>query len=284
MIFSVGLWYHKYSRNEGVIMAYRLQVKLPSGNYKSIDIAMSSRVDLSDIFKEYNNHKKCTNINKFTLSYLIKYNLIKYSLRMIDNFTTKFNNEYDLKSHLVKEGLLDYNLLDAPLVIRFYGDKKEKRVFKCLFMEDYYYLYNIDNLVSLINDRYSNKDFRFLKAYAECFCNSKDPKLKSAAGELYRYAEESLRLGIVSKGFYELDSNKINVIQRLTNMLIYKKSKDGINNELNFRLLHILIEFIKEYEAREEQERKLYSSPPKTKAKTKLGNDNNSQLEGQYSF
>lgn len=241
-------------------MAYKLQVRCENNKYKTINISKSSR------FIPDNSIKTGTDT-------------LEYSLECIDRFTTQFDNERNLRTHLVTEGLLTYDLLSAPFVIRF-ATNSNARDYSLLFIDDLEYIYEPQNLEKLFDDRLLCNDFKFLKAYAECFCNSKNPRIKSMAGELYRYADESLRLGIASYGLREIDRNGYNAVQRLTKSLIYVMNNNG--TKLNFRIMHILIEFIKNYDRRESQLNSLNSSKPNVKTLDK--NSGNKQLEGQLSF
>lgn len=237
-------------------MAYRLQVICGSNKYKPINISGSS------MFIPDKHSKTGTNT-------------LEYSLQCIDRFTTQFDNEGSLKNHLLIEGLISPEMISSTFVIRF-ATKGKAINYNLLYIDDLEYFYEPDNLEKIFNDRLLCNDFKFLKAYAECFCNSKNPKIKSMAGELYRYAEESLILGYASYGLNELDNNKFNAVQRLTKSLIYvtpKKKTDII--KLNFRIMHILIEFIKAYDRREKQLNSLNNPTSKPVARVLSNEPNN---------
>ena len=237
-------------------MAYKLEVKLDFGMYTSLDISKSNIFNINDAYEEYNNDR-CYKIDENTLEMKINHSKIKYSLRMLDRFTMQFVDEASLKLHLVEAGILDSNLINYPLVIRYVSKKKERKNYNLFFLDDYYY-FEIDKLIGLIENRYLNGDFRFLKSLAEHFREYKE--CKTTASELYAISDEAIQYGRLNKGFKEIDSNGDNVVIRLAKLLIYKyetkfggdpKYKINEKDGLNWRTLHILIEFIKNYEQKE---------------------------------
>lgn len=276
-------------------MAYKLEVKLPSGVYKSLDISKSNKFNASDAYEEYNNDR-CYKIDENTLEMKINHSKIKYSLRMLDRFTMQFEDESSLKLHLVSTGILDNELINYPLVIRYVSKKKERKNYKVFFLDDYYY-FEIDKLIGLIENRYLSGDFRFLRAFASQFREYNE--CKTTAGELYAISEEAIQYGRLNKEFNEIDSNGDNIVRRLAKLLIYKydtkfggdpQYKDNEKDGLNWRTLHLLIEFIKDYEQREmillaaNGKVSIHNNKKIVKEKKKEPKSDNFALDGQLTF
>ena len=263
-------------------MAYSLQVKLENNNFKSLDISRSNMFNIAWLFEEYNNIRQCK-INNNSYEFQTNQNKIKYSLKMIDRFTMQFESEEKLKLHLVSLGILPYELINSPLVIRYISTKKERRHYDLLFLDDYSYFCESDYLVNLVENRYLSGDFKFLRDFANCFRNFNE--CGTTAGELYALSLEAIQCKTINNGFNEIDANGDNIVRRLVKLLIYKKDK---NKEINWRCLHLLVEFIKDYEEKERKDALdvqpvVQQSKPLTKEK-KLDNDKNKELDGQLSF
>ena len=259
-------------------MAYCLQVKTPEGRYKLLNISKSPKYNFGTLLSDYSNAahfklgKKDFNlINKLEIRGQ-KYtthdleNLLskskstqvrpKYSLLSIDLFTSQFESEQELKEHLVTYGILEYQYLNNPLVIRYYSSKKERKNFSPLYVEDQYY-FDIETILNIITNRFLNKDFKFLKALAIRFLNFNE--CSTTAGELFAAISETEKTGQISNAFKRRDENGDTLIERLPKLLIYKqKNTYGVTkykfkdkNGKNWRTFHLLIEFIRDYEANE---------------------------------
>lgn len=236
-------------------MAYFLQVKSPRGGYKSLNISESPKFSPDDIYA------RKTKIAPETFEIKTSGKKIKYSLCAIDKFTMQFQDECELKLHLIEHKILPADLFDNPLVIRFSSKRDEVKNYRVFFLEDYFY-FEPDKLINLINNRYLNRDFRFLLELAKYVLASKEVKCFPVADELYRYTNDSIQSGTVCNGFSETDPNGDNVVIRLTKLLMHKfdvKSNMGervpnYHEEFNWRTLHLLIEFIKNYEQNEVKE------------------------------
>lgn len=221
-------------------MAYFLQVKDNNGKYKSLNVEKSSKFEADTISQSYTK-------------------TIAYSLQSLDRFTMQFIDEKELREHLLLERILPANLANRPLVIRF-ATKKKARNYGLLFIDDLEYFYT-NILFKSIENRYLNKDFKFLVEYAQYFRNFKE--CGSTAGDLFALSNMALTTGKIDKGFEKMDSNRDNPVIRLTKLLIYKyKTLPGNKveynlNKFNWRTLHILIEFIKDYEQKENTEKKI---------------------------
>lgn len=221
-------------------MAYFLQVKDNNGNYKSLNVSKSSKFEADTISKSYNK-------------------TVTYSLQSLDRFTMQFVDTKELREHLLLEGILPVALAEKPLAIRF-ATKKKARNYELLFIDDLEYFYT-NNLFKSIENRYLNNDFKFLVEFAQYFRNFKE--CGATAGDLLALSNMALTAGRIDKGFEKMDSNGDNPVMRLTKLLIYKYRTLPGNvveynlNEFNWRTLHILIEFIKEYEQKEITEKKI---------------------------
>lgn len=221
-------------------MAYFMQVKDNQGEYKSLNVSKSSKFEHDNISKSY-----------------VK--TVAYSLQSLNRFTMQFADEKELRNHLLLERILPVNLADRPLVIRF-ATKKKARNYSLLFIDDLEYFYT-NNLFKSIENRYLNNDFKFLVEFAQYFRNFKE--CGATAGDLLALSNMALTTGRIDKGFEKTDSNGDNPVMRLTKLLIYKyKTLPGNKveynqNEFNWRTLHILIEFIKDYEQKEITKKKM---------------------------
>ena len=283
-------------------MAYCLQVKTPEGRYKLLNISESPKYNFGTLLRDYSNaahfklgKKNFNLINKFEIrgqkytTYDLE-NLLskskstqvrpKYSLLSIDLFTSQFESEQELKEHLVNFGILEYKYLKSPLVIRYYSSKKEKKNFSPLYVEDQYY-FDIETILNIITNRFLNKDFKFLKALAIRFLNFNE--CSTTAGELLAAISETEKTGQISNAFKRRDENGDTLVERLPKLLIYKhKNINGVTEYKykdkegkNWRTFHLLIEFMRDYEAREKalQEREKQNkrgiskllTPPKDK-------------------
>lgn len=249
-------------------MAYFLQVKDTNGEYKSLNVSKSDKFE-SDVITE---------------SYVKS---IAYSLQGLDHFTMQFENETELRNHLLLNGILPVNLADRPLVIRF-KNKKNARNYGLLFINDLEYFYVPNGLIDLVELRFQNKDFKFIKDLAEYFRNFKE--CGTTASELVALTNKAINSSQIDRGFNERDVNGDNPIRRLVKLLTYKyKTLPGNNieynyNEFNWRTLHILIEFIKDYEQKELKpiiEEKIES---KKKIRKKEDNPTDRELSGQISI
>lgn len=249
-------------------MAYYLQVKDFNGEYRSLNLNKSDKFN-SDVIS-----------SSFVKS-------TAYSLQGLDHFTMKFENETELKNHLLLSGILPINLANRPLFIRF-KNKINARNYDLLFKDDLEFFYVPDSLINFVEVRYQNKDFKFIRDLAEYFRNFRE--CGTTASELIALSDKAINSSQIDRGFNERDVNGDNPIRRLVKLLIYKyKTLPGNNieynyNEFNWRTLHILIEFIKDYEQKELKpiiEEKIES---KKKIRKKEDNPTDRELSGQISI
>lgn len=212
-------------------MAYYLQVKDFNGEYRSLNLNKSDKFN-SDVIS-----------SSFVKS-------TAYSLQGLDHFTMKFENETELKNHLLLSGILPINLANRPLFIRF-KNKKNARNYDLLFRDDLEFFYVPDSLINFVEVRYQNKDFKFIRDLAEYFRNFRE--CGTTASELIALSDKAINSNQIDKGFNEIDINGDTPIRRLVKLLTYKYKTLPGNiieynyNEFNWRTLHIIIEFIKDY-------------------------------------
>lgn len=253
-------------------MAYFLQVKVSSDEYRTLNVSRSDKFVADNVSKAFTKASAC-------------------SLQGLDHFTMQFASEEELRYHLLLSGILPPNLAAKPFVIRF-ATKKKVRNYNLFFMDDLQYFYP-ENLFELIENRYLSNDFKFFVNLAEYFCNFKE--CGATAAEVLALANMALESGCIDKGFNEVDFNGDKPITRLIKLLMFKYKTLPNNvvmyneSEFNWRTLHILIEFIKNYEQRERNFAARAAiitsySEPKKKEKKKKGDSFNEQISGQLSY
>lgn len=214
-------------------MAYFLQIKDNSGNYKSLNLEKSSLWQALQIEKAYKQNGA-------------------YRIQEINRFTMEFEDENALKNHLLLEGILPLSLEKNELVIRFIKNNNSKiRNYNLLFEDSLAYFCEPNILINLVKEKYNSNDFIFLNRLARCFYWFRE--CSSTALELINLTELAIKTGNIDRGYYEVDSNGDNLAVRLVKLLIFKY-KQGANqtivysNEYNWRTFHILVDFINNYE------------------------------------
>jgi len=246
-------------------MAYYLTVETTKGNFIPLNIVNSK------YFTRLSNLKKSG-----------------ATLKEIDTFTTMFNNELELRQKLIDEDIL--NVLDAnkKLSIRqLKNGKYQKVMYDFMYQKDIEYIIEPKNIIRKINNKLYNKDFRFIEKYANNFINYYE--CLSTAPEVRQFAKESIRLGIISSHFYELDENNDDALVRMTKLLIYKhyqleNGKTIYKNEIEYRNLHSIIAFVNHYDKGYKEEINEDKTPSSNKILRKILNKKNKQIEGQYSL
>ena len=180
------------------------------------------------------------------------------TLEEIDTFTMLFNNERELRNYLLDEGILKIQYLDKPLSIRILRNNSYNKVpHSFLYQKDIEYVLNPHKLIAKINDKLNNGDFRFIEQYANNYLTFRD--CSSTAPEVRAFARMSIKEGIKSRHFCELDENYDNSLVRMTKLLIYEyyqfsNGKISYQNRIKYRNLHSIIAFINNYEKKYEQE------------------------------
>lgn len=261
-------------------MAYYLLTKDNEGNHKALNIASSS------IFKSECKFKKPK----------------AHTLQEIDYFTSEFEDEQELKEHLISEGILSKELILNPLSIRFIKENNYDGIkYDLLYQDSVEYIMEIERLISLILKRYYANDFEFIKRLARRFSNFRE--CQSTAPELVGLSELSIQLGRRDNGFNEVDSNGDNAVTRLVKLLILKhhEKPNGqieYKNKYNYRNLHLLVSFILNYDKEIAEEEQIELPSPKAQISKEIPKESihyeskeytrkrkiNSQLTGQMKF
>ena len=175
-----------------------------------------------------------------------------YTLEEIDNFTTMFDNELELRKALIYEGILPIDLKNRKLSIRILRKGKyEKIKYDFLYQKDLEYLVNPLLVVEEIMKRYYQNDFLFLQKFAGNFSNFYE--CSTTAPEVLQSATISLREGRRHYLLESVDKNRDLLVTRLVKLLILKhtESFDGTINykdEINYRNLHSVVAFINNYD------------------------------------
>lgn len=250
-------------------MAYYLMVEKKKGLYQPLNIKNSK------YYPYYNTRytKTCA-----------------HTLQEIDEFTTQFDDEKELRERLVEEGILQYQLLDKPLSIRQPQKGMYTKVpYDLLYQDSIEYIMEPTRLVSLIMNKYYQNDFIFIKKLANHF--SEFYECKTTGPEVARLAEASLYQGYRHKGLEEIDRNGDFMVARMIKLLILKhyEQPDGKINyksEVNYRNLHELIAFIKHKDKEEilTNDNITENVQPKITSKRKTRSKKKYILDDQTSF
>lgn len=238
-------------------MAYYLMVEEKKGKYLPIDITKSS------LFTRMSN---LTGMGS--------------NIQEIDYFTVNFNDYNELSNYLVKEGLLNANMVDKPLSIRHKKNNEYKKVmYDFIYQKDIEYLINPKKILDKINNKLLKRDFLFVLKYAQFFMNTRD--CSSTAPEIRDYINRSISNNKIDEYFYYKDSNYDNPLERMTKLLIYDYYQD-INGKITYyskvkyRNLHMIIAFINHYEEKNKslvQEDNKQVNEVKKRVKTKTSKE-----------
>ena len=181
----------------------------------------------------------------------------------IDAFTSNFPSYEALKSYLYKKGILSAELADKPLSIRnFYRERNPRRVtYGFIYQKDKKYIDNPKVLISDINKRVLEKDFRFVLEYANHFFNYYDSS--DITPEIRAFSKDSMDFGYTNRHFSERDENGDTPIVRMTKQLIYEYDfrdygRITYYRKIKYRNLHDIIAFCDNYDnkiAKEKAER-----------------------------
>lgn len=222
-------------------MAYFLQTKDDRNNYKII------RIEWTDIFRN----------EKFTKTYT---GAGAFDLQEIDKFTTLFKNEEELKNYLMASKRLAPSSLNQSLIINFLKKNKVKDSYRVLYEEDLLYIIDPNELINVIENEYHNDNMDFINLLAKDFQKIKE--CKDTANKLIEITESFIKTGIKDEYFDKVDFNGDNIIRRLAKIIIYRYNEDLVGkiiykNEFNWRTIHLLIEFIKKYEVKENNNKQI---------------------------
>lgn len=217
-------------------MAYFLQVTDENNNYKSL------RIEWTDIFRNEKLKKTYTGAGAF-------------DLEEIDKFTTLFKNEEELKAYLIASKRLSPSATKQSLVINFLKKNKVKSSYEVLYEDDLLYIIDPNELITVIENEYSKGNIEFINLLAKYFLFVEECKV--TATKLIEITELFSSTGIRDDYFDKVDFNGDNVIRRLAKIIVYRYNEDLVGkimykDEFNWRTIHLLIEFIKNYEARQD--------------------------------
>ncbi len=229
-------------------MAYYIVIK-DKDNYRKLDIS---------------NMKEFTRISKFKNG---------YSLEELDLFTSKFNNEVELKRCLYENNIINYDDILSDISIRIKNkDKLDKVRYDFVYSDSFKYLdimYLKSSINILSNDLvYLNK---LLSYYRNSSCNNENIS--------------KIRWILLGNDGYEL--NLHNVINDFITREVFKINRDTGEVSVKYKSLHDLAMFTYNYSNKKKDnkvnllklQKEILTGNTKTKSK-KLIN----QIEGQMTF
>lgn len=229
-------------------MAYYIVIK-DKDNYRKLDIS---------------NVKEFSRISKFKNG---------YSLEELDLFTSKFNNEVELKRCLYENNIINYDDILSDISIRIKNkDKLDKVRYDFVYSDSFKYLdimYLKSTVNILSNDLvYLNK---LLSYYRNSSCNNENIS--------------KIRWILLGNDGYEL--NLHNVINDFITREVFKINRDTGEVSVKYKSLHDLAMFTYNYSNKKKDnkvellklQKEILTGNTKTKSK-KLIN----QIEGQMTF
>lgn len=229
-------------------MAYYIVIK-DKDNYRKLDIS---------------NMKEFTRISKFKSG---------YSLEELDLFTSKFNNEVELKRCLYENNIINYDDILSDISIRIKNkDKLDKVRYDFVYSDSFKYLdimYLKSTINILSNDLvYLNK---LLSYYRNSSCNNENIS--------------KIRWILLGNDGYEL--NLHNVINDFITREVFKINRDTGEVSVKYKSLHDLAMFTYNYSNKRKDnkvsllklQKEILTGNTKTKSR-KLIN----QIEGQMTF
>lgn len=229
-------------------MAYYIVIK-DKDNYRKLDIS---------------NMKEFTRISKFKNG---------YSLEELDLFTSKFNNEVELKRCLYENNIINYDDILSDISIRIKNkDKLDKVRYDFVYSDSFKYLdimYLKSTINILSNDLvYLNK---LLSYYRNSSCNNENIS--------------KIRWILLGNDGYELILH--NVINDFITREVFKINRDTGEVSVKYKSLHDLAMFTYNYSNKKKDnkvellklQKEILTGNTKTKSK-KLIN----QIEGQMTF
>lgn len=229
-------------------MAYYIVIK-DKDNYRKLDIS---------------NVKEFSRISKFKNG---------YSLEELDLFTSKFNNEVELKRCLYENNIINYDDILSDISIRIKNkDKLDKVRYDFVYSDSFKYLdimYLKSTINILSNDLvYLNK---LLSYYRNSSCNNENIS--------------KIRWILLGNDGYEL--NLHNVINDFITREVFKINRDTGEVSVKYKSLHDLAMFTYNYSNKKKDnkvellklQKEILTGNTKTKSK-KLIN----QIEGQMTF
>ena len=209
-------------------MAYYFMVSKKKGEYTPLDIKKTPYFVKSSKFKG-----------------------LGMSLYEADTFTMMFDNECELRRALVSDGVLSYSDIGAPLSIRNLNKGKYNKVmYDFLYQKDIEYVMNPHKVITCIQNKLYDEDYRFILEYAKTFKDFYD--CSSTAPEVCMFADNSIIFNNFDKHLLIRDENNDDMLTRMTKLLIYEyyqipSGRIIYKDKIKYRNLHAIIAFVNNY-------------------------------------
>lgn len=210
-------------------MAYYFAVETEENNYVAINI------------------KRCR--LSFTTNYRYE-NPFECTLKEINNITTSFKNEEELKKSLANVYVLPEEYFDKPLAL-IYAEGIERRLVNgnVLYEESRNLLDSSLQVINFIKNKYDEKDCLFFRQLAETYPN--DSIIKSRISVIASLIER--QQVTEDTKLKEICSIGDELVEETTKLLIYEndmnnKGTISYTNKINYENLHNLVSFITDYE------------------------------------
>lgn len=225
------------------------------------------------VIKNKDGYKKLDISNMKDFSRLSRFKNNGYSLEELDLFTSKYNNEVDLKRSLYENNIINYDEILNNISIRMKNkDKLDKVRFDLVYSDSYKYL-DVMYLKSVINILSSDPIYmnKLLSYYRNSSCNNENIS--------------KMRWILLGNDGYEL--NLGNVINDFISKEIFKLNKETGEVNTKYKSLHDLAMFTYNYSNEKKDnkiellklQKEILLGNTKVKSK-KLVN----QIEGQMTF
>lgn len=211
-------------------MAYYFAVETKENNYTAISI------------------KRCKRNLRTTFRYESPY---KYTLEEIDEITSTYTDESELKQALTKVYELTPENIDKPLTI-FYAKGMEKRLIKgkILYEDSRTLTEDTSEVIKYIEEKVNDSDFTFFRQLAETLRS--DSISKSLVSQLATLIEQKL-ITEDTKTLEKINKTINDSVSTTAKILIYNNHIDekGVirpTNKIDYESLHNIVSFISDYE------------------------------------
>lgn len=198
---------------------------------------------------------------------------IGMSLYEVDNFTTKFKDENELKTYLCQNGTLDVDDFLREISIRRRNKNKLEKVrYDVAYMEDvkyFDYSYLRDRIVSMQND--SNFIDKLLSHYRNSYCNNS-----------IIFLLNSIMLGMTD---YDIDIGTM--LDEFVTKEIFDTNIVTGEAHLKYKSLHDLAMFVRNYDQKYLSKKSSHDkddTEKKAKVKVRKRISKTDPIEGQYSL
>lgn len=163
------------------------------------------------------------------------------TLKEIDNVTTTFANEEELRKMLLDVYSLETEDYNKPLAI-FYLDGIERRLVKgnILYEDSRSFLEEPSLVIEYIKELCKNKDYRFFREISEMYSNDSICKslICKIASILEGNTTENVPVDLLATEVTKILMNNTEI--NVNGMITYK-------NTVNYEKLHVLVSFISQY-------------------------------------